>query len=44
MDTKDGYELADWDAAKDEMRNVLIERAQVRGMIREYAHGTIADL
>lgn len=33
MDTKYGYSLADWNKAKKEMRQVLIERAKVRGTI-----------
>lgn len=33
MDTKYGYSLADWNKAKKEMRQVLVERAKVRGMI-----------
>ena len=28
-----GFPRADWDAAKDEARKVMIERARVRGMI-----------
>ncbi|HTN04961.1 MAG TPA: hypothetical protein VL132_23950 [Planctomycetaceae bacterium] len=33
MTMKSGYEQEVWDAAKDEMRQALIERAKVRGMI-----------
>ncbi len=33
MTTKYGYSIADWNKAKEEMRQVLIERAKVRGMI-----------
>ena len=33
MDTKYGYELAHWDAAREEMRSILVERARARGMI-----------
>jgi len=33
MATKYGYSLADWNKAKEEMRQILIERAKVRGMI-----------
>jgi molybdopterin synthase catalytic subunit len=33
MTTKYGYEQHEWDAAKAEMREALIERAKVRGMI-----------
>ena len=33
MTTKYRYSLADWDSAKEEMRQILIERAKVRGMI-----------
>jgi len=31
--TKYGYEQSEWNAAKTEMREALVERAQVRGMI-----------
>jgi len=33
MMTKYGYEQYEWDAAKAEMREALVERAKVRGMI-----------
>jgi len=33
MATKYGYEEQKWDAAKAEMREALVERAKVRGMI-----------
>jgi hypothetical protein len=33
MKTKYGYPLSDWNKAKKEMRQTLIERAKVRGMI-----------
>lgn len=33
MDTKYGYLLSDWNKAKEEMRQILIERAKVREMI-----------
>lgn len=33
MTTKYGYEQQEWDQAKAEMREALIERAKVRGMI-----------
>lgn len=33
MTTKYSYSLADWNSAKEEMRQILIERAKVRGMI-----------
>jgi len=33
MTTKYGYSIADWNSAKEEMRQILIKRAQVRGMI-----------
>lgn len=33
MTTKYGYENADWEAAKEEMRSILIERAKVGGTI-----------
>ncbi|MBA7601190.1 hypothetical protein ES703_08257 [subsurface metagenome] len=33
MDTKYGFSLADWDKAKEKMKQILIERAKVRGMI-----------
>jgi hypothetical protein len=33
MATKYGYENADWEAAKEEMRDILIERAKVGGTI-----------
>ncbi|MBC8492749.1 MAG: hypothetical protein H8D43_03105 [Chloroflexi bacterium] len=33
MTTKYGYSIADWNEAKEEMRQILIERARVRGMI-----------
>ena len=33
MTTRYGYEIAEWNAAKDEMRQALIERARLRGMI-----------
>ena len=33
MTTKYGYEQDQWDAAKAEMRQALIQRAKVRGMI-----------
>ena len=33
MTSKYGFDLDDWDAAKEEMRQTLIERARVRGMI-----------
>ena len=33
MTTKYGYEQQEWQAAKAEMRDILVERAKVRGMI-----------
>jgi len=33
MTTKYGFEQHEWDAAKAEMREALVERAKVRGMI-----------
>ena len=33
MTTKYGYEHEEWEAAKAEMRDALVERAKVRGMI-----------
>jgi hypothetical protein len=33
MTTKYGYFIADWNKAKEEMRQILVERAKVRGMI-----------
>jgi molybdopterin synthase catalytic subunit len=33
MITRHGYSLADWNKAKQEMREILIERAKVRGVI-----------
>jgi len=33
MTTKYGYDLGEWEAAKAEMREALVERAKVRGMI-----------
>lgn len=33
MTTKYGYSIADWNKAKEEMRQILIEMAKVRGMI-----------
>jgi molybdopterin synthase catalytic subunit len=33
MTTKYGYDLDEWEAAKAEMREALVERAKVRGMI-----------
>ena len=33
MGTRYGYDMVDWRAAKEEMRQALIERAKVRGMI-----------
>ena len=33
MTTKYGYEQQEWEAAKSEMREALVERAKVRGMI-----------
>jgi len=33
MDQKYGYNTDEWNAAKEEMRQALIERAKVRGMI-----------
>ena len=33
MAAKYGYSLTDWNKAKEEMRQILIERAKVRGMI-----------
>jgi len=33
MATKYGFSLADWDRAKEEMKQILKERAKVRGMI-----------
>jgi hypothetical protein len=33
MTMKYGYDIDDWNAAKEEMRNALTERAKVRGMI-----------
>lgn len=34
MTTKYGYENADWEAAKEEMRSILIERAKVGGEVK----------
>jgi hypothetical protein len=33
MATRYGYKIKDWDAAKQEMKDILTERARVRGMI-----------
>jgi len=33
MTTKYGYKVEDWDAAKEEMKGILSERAKLRGMI-----------
>lgn len=33
MTTKYGYTTEDWSAAKDEMRQILTDRARLRGMI-----------
>jgi len=33
MDTKYGYKAEDWEAAKEEMRQILVERVRLRGMI-----------
>jgi len=33
MDTKYGYSIVDWNKAKKEMRQILINRAKVRGQI-----------
>src|SRR3954466_3650552 len=33
MTTRYGYEAGDWEAAKREMKDILAERARVRGMI-----------
>jgi len=33
MDTKYGYKAEDWKAAKEEMRQILVEQASLRGMI-----------
>ena len=33
METKYGYSLDEWERAKQEMKEILIERAKVRGMI-----------
>ncbi len=33
MTTRYGYSLVDWKKAKKEMKKILIERAEVRGMI-----------
>ena len=33
MEIKYGYQIANWKKAKEDMRQVLIERAKVRGMI-----------
>jgi len=33
MTSKYGYSLNDWEAAKNEMKEILVERAKVRGMI-----------
>lgn len=33
METRYGFSLADWDKAKEEMKQILIERAKVRRMI-----------
>ena len=33
MTAKYGYSTADWNKAKEEMRQILIERAKVRGVI-----------
>lgn len=33
MNTKYGYSLVDWNKAKEEMRQTLIKRAKVRGMM-----------
>ena len=37
MTMKYGYEQHEWDAAKAEMREALVERAKLRGMIRGVA-------
>jgi len=31
--TKYGYKAEDWETAKEEMRQILVERASLRGMI-----------
>jgi len=33
MTTRYGFEINDWNAAKEQMRQALIDRARVRGMI-----------
>ncbi len=33
MTTKYGYKAEDWEKAKEEMRQILVERAKLRGMI-----------
>lgn len=33
MATKYGYSISDWNSAKEEVRQILIERAKLRGMI-----------
>lgn len=33
MTTKYGYKAEEWETAKEEMRQILIERASLRGMI-----------
>jgi len=33
MTTRYGYSQSDWDKAKAEMKQILVERAKVRGMI-----------
>jgi hypothetical protein len=33
MATRCGFDIANWEAAKEEMRQILIDRASVRGMI-----------
>jgi hypothetical protein len=33
METKYGYSLSAWNTAKEEIKQILIERAKVRGMI-----------
>ena len=33
MTSKYGYKVEDWEAAKEEMRQILVERARLRGTI-----------
>ena len=40
MPTKYGFDVADWEAAKEEMRQILLDRARMRSMI---AYSALVD-